>query len=523
MAELLVTAGGLVAIAALAWFFFAPRAARRSELGESVQEVEVVVSGGYSPNLIEAREGVPLRVTFDRRESGECTSRVLFPEFGVNAALPAHARTTVELLPDHSGRFEFACGMNMVHGTLVVVPGENGEGHDKSDGVAAIAARPADERSAEASVDLEIRGMHCASCVRTVERALAEVPGVEEASVSFGVERASVTYDPDRVELPELLRAVSDRGYEARERGVVNREGAIDAEEAERGAELRDLGRRVSLGALLTLPVVVATMASEVFDASWVPAALTDHWVQLVLIAPVFLYVGWPIHVIGWRALRHRSAEMNTLIAIGTMAAFGYSLLVTLAPSWFPTDVREVYFEAVGVIITLILLGRLLEARARAGTGEAIRKLIGLRPRTARVDARRQRGRAAGRRGAPPATWSSSGPARGSPVDGEVVDGSSTIDESMITGESLPVSKVAGEPVIGATVNQTGSLRFRASAVGEDTVLAQIIRLVERGPGLEGTDPADRRPDLRVLRPGRDRDRDRDLRRSGSTSARSPS
>jgi uncharacterized Zn finger protein len=159
-----------------------------------------------------------------------------------------------------------------------------------------------------------------------------------------------------------------------------------DVEAAARRAEVADLTRRVGVGALLTLPVLVAVMATDVFGATFVPEVLMNRWVQLTLITPVMFWVGWPIHRSGWLALAHRAADMNSLITLGTLAAFGYSTLVTVAPAVVPADVREVYLEAVGVIVTLILLGRLLEARAKAGTGEAIRRLIGLQPRTARVE-----------------------------------------------------------------------------------------------------------------------------------------
>ncbi|MFH9547907.1 heavy metal translocating P-type ATPase [Streptomyces sp. NPDC017435] len=190
-------------------------------------------------------------------------------------------------------------------------------------------------------------------------------------------------------------------------------------------------------------------------------------------------YTGWPIHLTGWLTLRHRAADMNSLITLGTSAAYGYSLLVTLAPGLLPKDVREVYFEAVGVILTLILLGRLLEARAKAGTGEAIRALLGLQARTARVV----------RDGAEaeiPIEDVTVGdeivirPGEKIPVDAEVLSGSSAVDESMVTGEPMPVTKHTGDTVIGATVNGTGSLRVRAAKVGADTMLAQIIRLVQQ-------------------------------------------
>ncbi len=247
-------------------------------------------------------------------------------------------------------------------------------------------------------------------------------------------------------------------------------------EAADRRREIRDLSRRVLIGAVLTAPVLIAVMASEFFRVG-VPDILMNRWVQLALISVVFLYTGWPIHIIGWRTLRHRTAEMNTLITVGTTAAFAYSFLVTVAPGVVPTAVRDVYYEAVGVILTLILLGRLFEAKAKAGTGEAIRKLLGLQPRTARVlrdGAERE----------VPVDEVGVGdeivvrPGEKLPVDGEILVGRSTIDESMVTGESIPVDKAPGDQVVGGTVNQTGSFRYRATAVGSDTLLAQIVRLV---------------------------------------------
>ena len=256
-----------------------------------------------------------------------------------------------------------------------------------------------------------------------------------------------------------------------------------DAEAAARRAEMADLSRRVALGALLTAPVFFATMASDVLGATWVPEILLDPWLQLALIAPVMLYAGWPIHRAGWPALLRRAPGMDSLIAIGTAAAFGYSLFVTVLPGALPGDLRDVYYEAVGVIVTLILLGRLLESRAKAGTGEAIRKLVGLQPKTARLV------RDSGEEVEVPVEEIVPGetiavrPGEKVPVDGELTEGASAVDESMVTGESLPVTKRPGDTVIGATVNGTGAFRFRATGVGADTMLAQIVRLVEQAQG----------------------------------------
>jgi P-type Cu+ transporter len=250
-----------------------------------------------------------------------------------------------------------------------------------------------------------------------------------------------------------------------------------DEEAAARQAEIVDLGRRVVAGALLTLPALYAVMGGEVFGLP-VPDRMHDAWVQLVMIAPVFLYTGWPIHRTGWAALRRRTADMNSLITLGTTAAFGYSSVVTVAPGLLPADLRAVYYEAVGVIITLILLGRLLEVRAKAGTGEAIKKLMGMQAKTARVI--RDEGQVEiGVDEVVPGDVVVVRPGEKVPVDGRILAGQSTLDESMVTGESIPVEKAPGDEVIGATINQTGAFQMEATKVGADSMLAQIIRLVQ--------------------------------------------
>ena len=406
--DLIVVLAAVVLTAALWRFFFGAKRGRQAELHGGTQEVTVVVRGGYSPDRIEAIAGVPLRLVFDRQESGDCTSRVVFSDFGINRSLPPFTTTTVELVADQPGEYGFACGMNMVHGTLVVTA----DGHEHP------APTAADDLA----------------------------PSVPPPAAS-----------------PQPTLKVADE----------------DAEVVARRAEIADLTRRVLIGALLAAPVAFAVMAHEVFDVTWVPSALLNRWVQLALITPVMFFTGWPIHRTGWLTLRHRTADMNTLITLGTIAAYGYSLAVTVAPSLLPSDVREVYFEAVGVIITLILLGRLLEARAKAGTGEAIRQLVGLQARTARVV----------RDGAETEILIEEvlvgdvvvvRPGEKIPVDGEVTQGTSAVDESMVTGEPIPVTKRAGDTVIGATINQTGAFHYRATKVGSDTMLAQIIHLVEQ-------------------------------------------
>src|SRR5665811_1513078 len=257
---------------------------------------------------------------------------------------------------------------------------------------------------------------------------------------------------------------------------------SADSEERERNAEISDLTRRVIWGVVLTAPVLFAVMFVEFFGVSWMPELLMNHWFQLALITPVMFYTGWPIHRTGWLALSHRGADMNSLITLGTMAAFGFSLVVTVVPGALPVEARQVYFEAVGVILTLILLGRLMETKAKAGTGEAIRTLIGLQPRTARV-IRDGHEVEVGVEEVGVGDVVLVRPGEKLPVDGEVVDGTSAVDESMVTGEPFPVIKGAGDTVIGATINQTGAFRYTATKVGGETMLAQIIALVRQAQG----------------------------------------
>ena len=528
IAEFLVTLGGVALAGALGWFFFGPREARRAELRGDVQEIEITVKGGYSPDLIRVREGVPVRLVFDRQESSDCTSRVAFPDFRVSKSLAAFGKTAVEFVPDRSGEFGFACGMNMLHGTLIVEPADagaldtdarsSGGGGEAlaatpSDGVAANGAQPdahgehehavatavgvgprrAVEPTRQAEFALYGGGVNCPTCVRVIEDRLNEKPGVDRAQVNFGAERVTVDFDPRQLDERELRELIESTGYRAEQREEPGSAQTEDAEAATRRAEVRDLTRRVLVGAVLSAPVLYAVMVGDFISDALVPDVLVERWLQLVLITPVMLYTGWPIHRTGWLTLRHRTADMNTLITVGTIAAFTFSVVATALPDALPEQSQEVYYEAVGVILTLILVGRLLEARAKAGTGEAIRKLIGLQARTARVL------RDGSERDIPIEEVRLGDvvivrPGEKVPVDGEILEGRSSLDESMVTGESLPVSKSAGDTVIGATINQTGAFRFRATRVGRDTMLAQIIRLVEQAQGSKA--PIQRLADL---------------------------
>ena len=327
-----------------------------------------------------------------------------------------------------------------------------------------------------------IEGMTCASCVARVEKALLKLPNVTSASVNLATEQATVTGTASEA---ELFEAVADAGYDARHIAA-----AATANEAmlERKAEEQDgLKRDLTLAAVLTLPVFVLEMGSHMFMGfhHWIAANIGTHnsWlVQFVLTTLVLLFPGRRFYSKGFPALFKGAPDMNSLVAVGSMAAYLYSVVATFMPQWLPEGTVFVYFEAAAVIVTLILLGRYLEVRAKGRTSEAIQRLVGLQAKTARVERH-------GEMVELPLAEVKLGdiievrPGERIAVDGVVLSGQSFVDEAMISGEPVPVEKKVGSAVTGATVNQNGSLRFEATAVGETTVLAQIIRMVSDAQG----------------------------------------
>ena len=331
---------------------------------------------------------------------------------------------------------------------------------------------------------LQLQGMSCASCARTIEQSIQAVPGVIECNVNFGVEQATVKYNPQQTNLKTIQQAVVDAGYHAQPIQEMGTESE-DAEKEARVAEEKEITRKLMVGSIISILLVIGMLPMMIgMEISWVPAWLQNSWVQFVLVTPVLFWVGKTFFVGGWKAFKRHAADMNTLVALGTGVAYLYSLFATAFPQVLESQGIQaaVYYEVASVVITLVLLGRLLENRAKGQTSEAIRKLMGLQAKTARVVRNGQeidipiqevvvedvivvR------------------PGEKIPVDGEVVAGESAIDESMVTGEPIPVKKQAGDEVIGATINKTGSFRFKATKVGKDTVLAQIVKLVQDAQG----------------------------------------
>jgi Cu+-exporting ATPase len=332
-------------------------------------------------------------------------------------------------------------------------------------------------------VSLPIEGMTCASCVRRVEKGLAKLPGVESVAVNLATEQATVKYNPAMVGAGEFRQAVERAGYAIRadeqplEQTAAGAE-PVDRERERRQREIKDLRNKFTV----SLIAAAVIMAGMFLPLPWSMEA--RYYAMFVIATPIQIWAGWQFYKGAWMAARHLTTNMNTLVAVGTSVAYLYSVFIT----FFPDAVRtaglapEAYYDTSTAIIGLILMGRWLEARAKGQTSEAIKKLMGLAPRTARIvrngeeidipleqvqvsDVIRVR------------------PGDKVPVDGIVLEGTSAIDESMLTGESLPVEKSAGSEVIGGTLNRTGSFTFRATRVGKDTALAQIVKLVEDAQG----------------------------------------
>ncbi|WP_394957274.1 HAD-IC family P-type ATPase [Scardovia wiggsiae] len=506
-----ITIAAAAALSAfILWFFFSPGKAGHAAVKGKRQVAQITVKGGYSPALVEVKAGMPVQLVFDRQETGECTSHVVFSDLGIDAHLPGNKETSVDLPALDPGDYPFACGMNMVHGTLRVSgKSTNRENTD--------AAAEEDTNAAKEGTDTDAR--------KSADSAAGEARTNNIGSINN-------TDGTNAVHTPEMHST----------RSPIDRQ---NTEEEERIQEIRELKRLILISAILTAPVFIVAMAGMVVPG--MPVWLMDPWWQAVLITPVMFYCGWPIHRIGWLAIAHRSPDMNSLVTAGSFAAYIYSLVVCIAPQILPSQSRTAYFESVGVVITLVLVGRLLEAQARSGTGNAVKTLINLRPQTAirisqsdidsgiwrRPDigtivqgtectAQKQKMPDSGisslstdssaiagtgssktdpvsETGEGAETVAGSGTVRiidansvkagdllvvkggdTIPNDGIIVAGESNIDESMITGESQPVHRSPGDQATGATLALDSPIVIRVNRTGRDTVLSQIIDLVSR-------------------------------------------
>ena len=377
--------------------------------------------------------------------------------------------------------------------------------HRTSTGEVVTAIKDAGYNVPATTAIFPVLGMDCANCAARVGRVVQRVPGVTEAAVNLATEKLTVSYLPATVTPVEIAKAVEGAGY----RLVLPEAGAGGAGAAEAGAALdptaiAEAARQKRVRTLLVKFIAALSVGVVLMLTMLIPeSALSLRWqwrIQFILATPVQLWAGWQFYRGAWAALRHKTSDMNTLIAVGTTAAYLYSAAVTFFPGAFESAAgagfkAAVYYDSAALIIGFILVGRYLEARAKGQTSAAMRRLIGLQPKTARVVRQASVGHAAATGNAAaldidiPVEEVVVGdvvvvrPGEKIPVDGEVLEGRSAVDESMLTGESLPVEKGPGDEVIGATLNRTGSFRFRATKVGRDTALAQIVRLVEEAQG----------------------------------------
>ena len=350
------------------------------------------------------------------------------------------------------------------------------------------AIKSAGYRSDTAKARFKIEGITCASCVTKIESALQETPGVLSASASVGTEEANVEYLPSVADLSAIKSAVASAGYNVIESPAPSDQNAADREDEEREREYRSLMRMWWFGAAVgSFTMIMSYPWLFPVLRDWFPReshSLWYMWVGMGIAAlAVIGYSGWHFFIGAWQALKHRSANMHTLIALGTGVAWIYSTVALLFPQIFPSEVvTDVYYDVTVVVIALVDLGLAIELKAKGRTSEAIKKLVGLQAKTARVIRN-------GREIDIPVEEVLVGdvvvvrPGEKVPVDGEIIEGSSAVDESMVTGESLPVEKKIGAEVIGATINKTGAFKFRAIKVGKDTALANIIRMVQDAQG----------------------------------------
>ncbi|WP_419879538.1 heavy metal translocating P-type ATPase [Brevibacillus centrosporus] len=334
--------------------------------------------------------------------------------------------------------------------------------------------------TAKEVVDFQLEGMTCAACANRIEKGLNKIPGVTNATVNFAMETAHVEYSPSEVSISDMQKKVQQLGYKAILK--TENEGGKDHREK----EVQNQKRKLLLSAILSFPLLWSMVGHFSFT-SWIymPEIFMNPWLQLILATPVQFYVGRQFYVGAYKALRNGSANMDVLVSLGTSAAYFYSLYLTIA--WFIGDGGahhgpSLYYETSAVLITLVIMGKLFESLAKGRSSEAIKSLMGLQAKTALVVRD-------GQELSIPVDEVIAGdivlvrPGDKVPVDGEVVEGTSTVDESMLTGESIPVEKKIGDAVIGATINKNGMLKIKATKVGKETALAQIIKVVEEAQG----------------------------------------
>ncbi len=433
------------------------------------QSIDILVKGGYEPAFITAEPNIPIVLNFYRDEEGGCSKTVKFTGLNISKELPSYETTTLELPALEEGDYEMTCGMGMLKGKLTVKP-KNGS-LEKS-------IQTIDPNIPPAEETFFIEGIHCPSCIVPIETAVNNLQGVESAAVNMNTGRLSVKYVPDLLQPGSVEDAVHSAGFSI---ASTTGEGAVTEEEI-RTKELNHIKKITTISLILSIPLAIDMFEKLIGFSypSWYANSL-GHPISFWIIASIIYF--WPgkdFHVTGLYALKNRSANMDSLVSLGTTFAYWYSAVVVGAEEFFPNlgITGEYYFDVTAIVIALILLGRYFEAKAKAETGSAIEALLKLQAKTARVE-RNGEELEIGIEDLVLNDIIIVRPGEKIPTDGIIIEGISTIDESMVTGESIPVSKTIDDDVIGATVNQTGTFKFRATKLGNDTLLSQIVKMVQ--------------------------------------------
>lgn len=441
------------------------------------QEITVVVKGGYSPQIIEVDIEKPLKIFYDRQEEGGCSSEIHIPALNITQQLPAYNVTTVEVPPLKEGEYEITCGMDMLKGKIVAK--KISPVHEKRK----VGLQKINSFIPPITEDYYLTNIHCPSCIKPIETTVTSLTGVESANVNMNTNLLTVTYIPDLVTSTEIKNAVTTSGYKTSslEENIPSTDPRIE-EQRLKQKELKHIKFITLLAFIFTLPVLLFmehTYLGLVLPNIYL-TTLGSNIGLLITTSIIYFYSEKDFHITGLYAIKHRSANMDTLVSLGTSAAYWYSFIVISLETFFPKlgITGDSYLDVVAIVTTLILLGRYLEIRAKSQTGNAIAKLLDLQAKTAFV-IRNNVESEISLENIQLDDLIIVRPGQKIPTDGVITEGVSSVDESMITGESLPVNKKEGDKVIGATINQTGTFKFKATGIGKSTVLAQIIKMVE--------------------------------------------
>lgn len=443
-------------------------------INDTNQEIDITVRGGYNPPVIEILANKPLKINFNRQEDSGCSETVKIPELDISTKLDAFAITSLEIPALEVGEYEMTCGMNMLKGKITVV--EKGEDRKPSTQKISPLIPPVKE-------EFYVEKTHCPSCIAPIESAVNNLNGVENAAINMNTSILSVTYVPDIVKTSSIQAAVLDEGYTIKSlEGEDGEKDKVEEEKELRKKELQHITKITIISLVFAIPLLV-DMVHNIFGVpltDWYLNSFGHDLALLVFTSVVYFWPGKDFHITGLYALKNRSANMDSLVSLGTTAAYWYSFVIVILETFFPSlgIEGELYFDVAAIVIGLILLGRYFEIKAKSETGAAIEKLMDLQAKEAIVirddieiliplDEIREDDVIIVK------------PGQKIPTDGVIILGESSIDESMVTGESLPTKKSVGDEVIGSTINQTGSFKFKATKLGKETVLSQIITLVQ--------------------------------------------